>query len=139
MTPVALARLDPRTSGMALRKKMARSTCPPTDFVNRFAKRRRVLILASTLSTAIRRRFSGRECWSGMRNLRFEPFSSLRRREISPDRFAYIAFQPSRPGDIDALSNIFRKVQQRALPAPVDLTLLWAMQVGWCGLLATLC
>ncbi len=71
-------------------------------------------------------RFEG----AGMRNLRFEPSESLRRREILPGGFAHIAFQSTQPGGIDALRNIFFRVQQRALPAPADLTLL-GRNAGW--------
>lgn len=72
----------------------------------------------------------------GMRNLRFEPSPDLRRRAHIPGGIVTVVFGSSRPSGFDALRDIYRASQRRALPAGKDLALLarsspWLARAAW--------
>ena len=66
----------------------------------------------------------------GMRSLRFELTGAARLRDKLPAAFAYIAPVVESRSGLDALRNVFRALQQRALPRFAELT--WLLKdSGW--------
>jgi len=77
-------------------------------------------------------RFEGR----GMRNLRFELAETSPLRDSVPASFAHIAFRDREAGGLDAVRDIFRRVQQRRPPQIDDLARLakaspWLSRAVW--------
>ena len=72
----------------------------------------------------------------GMRNLRFEATAEMRRRERLPGGFVTVVFSAPRQSGFDALREIYRASQRRALPSGADLALLarsapWFARAAW--------